>query len=212
MGKMDIGHEGDLYWIHGKNKGYTSFHKSKQVHIRDEYGKKTILNEKDSNKLFIGILQDIFEPFKEMNSPEIQFNMNLLNYVQSAFSYNGCFNPECTNRLGIAIRFDHLLELFIDFLNENREVFLQIGGPIENTFDPDEEEEVEEYSDPLTDIVFPKLKIEKIPYCKYCVGQRYIQYNNKKKRFYRYKCPRCVGLGLDMESLEKYRVNIKSST
>ena len=29
---------------------------------------------------------------------------------------------------------------------------------------------------------------------------------HKKKRFYRVKCPRCGGLGMDLERLEKYRI------
>ena len=61
MGKEDHSPKGDLYWFHGKDKGYTSFHVSKQVHYTDKDGKRTIINKIGSIKFLIEILKGIFK-------------------------------------------------------------------------------------------------------------------------------------------------------
>jgi hypothetical protein len=51
------------------------------------------------------------------------------------------------------------------------------------------------------------MNIEKIPECNYCNDKNRIMYNKKKKEYYWKKCPRCGGLGFDLEYLEKYKVD-----
>lgn len=205
MGKMDQCPEGDWVWGFGVSGEHITFHISGEVHYIDENGNKTILNKKGSLKLFYTIFKNIFEAFKYMVSPERKFHINLLKHVQPAIKNKGCFEPNCKNRVGMAIKFDELLELLTQYMNENKKTYFQIGGSVENTFDPDEDEE-DEYRDVFTDIVFPKLNIEKIPNCNFCIGKKYIQYNKKKNKFFLRNCPRCGGLGFELEELEKYKV------
>jgi hypothetical protein len=101
--------------------------------------------------------------------------------------------------------------LFTEFINDNKKTLIQILGPIDTSYDSELEyyEDDEENTNEFSQILDSKLDIEEIPECKYCIKKKYIQYNKKKKMFYWVKCPRCGGLGMDLEALEKYRFDLK---
>jgi hypothetical protein len=211
IGSVKQGSEGDSYWGLGEKGEHLSFHKSGQVHYKDENRNLVLLNEPGSIKLYIEMYEPMFELFKDMNSPEKKFILNLIKHLEPSIKVNGCFDPICRNRLGMAIKFDELLELLTQYLNENKKQCFQIFGPIENEYDPneDEEEDEPEHNNKLTNVIFPHMDIEKISECKYCIGKKYIQYDKKKRKFYWVKCPRCGGIGLDVGRLEEYRSNCK---
>jgi hypothetical protein len=209
IGSVKQGSEGDSYWGLGAKGEHLSFHKSGQVHYKDENRNLVLLNEPGSIKLYIEMYKPVFNLFKEMNSPERKLTLNLLKHLEPSIKVNGCFDPNCKNRFGIAIQFDKLLELLTQYLNDNKKQWIQVFGPIYNEYDPDEDDEEDEteHNNKLTNVIFPHMDIEKISECEYCIGKKYIQYNKKKKKFFWVKCPRCGGLGLELERLEEYKVN-----
>lgn len=202
MGKEDHSPRGDIYWFFGKDKGYISFHPSKKIHYTDENKKRTTLNEIGSNKLYYKVIKNLFEPFNDLTNSESEFWLNLGKFIDSSVCFDGCFNLDCKNRAGWAFNFDKLMELTVEYFNKYKEQFFQIFGPIENTFDPEEIEE-ENNENNSFNVILASLKIEKIPECQYCIDKNKIQF--KKKRFVWVKCPRCGGLGLELEKLEEYK-------
>ena len=201
IGNIDSSPEGDVYFGLGKKGEHISFHNSFEVHYIDQNGEKTIINEEDSSKLFVDILNNFTEPFQDLNTPQKKLIIKLLNHLQPAFSFDGCFNPNCKNKGGLAIRFDVLIELSVEYLNTHKKTVLQVLGlPIDEN---DYEEEEDDDGGPF-DKIFSGLDIGKIPKCVYCQNKRVIQYKNKK--FEWLKCPRCNGLGFDLDYLKKYKI------
>jgi len=203
MGKMDQSPKGDLVWGFGEKGEHITFHNSRQIHYKDENGNYILLNKPGSLKLLIESYKPIFEPFQEINTTERKFIINLLKHNQPAFRTNGCFDPNCKNRAGEALDFNEIMNLTVEYLNNNNKIFFQIEGKIEKTYDPQEIED-ENNDDDIWNTIMIKSKLEKIPECKICIGKNKIQY--KKRKFIWIKCPRCGGLGLDLEKLEKYKV------
>lgn len=200
FGNIHTGPKGDLYIGFGKGGEHFSFHSSLQVNYTDPDGVKTILNKRGDSKFYKDTLKNTFEPYQELNVPQRNLMIKLLKHIQPAFSPEGCFNSNCKNKGGLAIKFDELIERTLKFLNTQKETFLQLYGI------PDSENQYEEEDDENNsiDTIFPTLNIEKVPECEYCENKEKIRYINEK--FQWIKCPQCQGLGYDLEYLTKYKI------
>ncbi len=201
FGKVHIAKEGDIYYSIGDSEkgGHISQHKSGEIHYREKNGEEIKLSNEDIFQPLIDNLNQL----KDMTSTERKFVIKMLKVINAIKRYDGCFYANCNNKFGMAINFDVLRIEYIEFMNKYKKMAKQILGEILDK-DEDEDEDYNE-NDKLSQIL-NKMKIEKIPECKYCKDKSRIYY--KKKKYIWKKCPRCKGLGFDLDYLGKYRVDL----
>jgi hypothetical protein len=199
-GKFSHSKNGDIYYSIGDREkgGHISLHKSGEKHYRENDGLTVPLTNED---LFYHIIEDL-KQLNEMTTPERKFVNNMRKRIDAFRKYNGCFNPNCKNRLGIAVNFDILQKDYIDYVNKHQKIVKQIWGEI---LDKNEEEDII-VNDKLSYII-NKMDIEEIPKCKFCKNKSRITYNKTKKKYEWKKCPRCGGAGFDLEYLDQFRVD-----
>ena len=199
-GKFDQSKNGDVYITTGDEEkgGHISLHKSGEKHYRENDGKTIPLTDEDLLQYIIDDLKQL----SEMTVPERKFVINMRETIKGVRRFGGCFDLNCRNKMGAVIDFDVLKEDYIDYLNKHRKIVHQIWGETFNKVE-DEEDDFEE-NEKISQIT-DKMKVERIPECKYCKDKPRIM--EKKKKYIWKKCPRCGGLGFDLEYLEKYRIN-----
>lgn len=199
--KIENKKSGEQYLIPNNPHGnHFSFHKSGQIHFKDLKNKKRIpIHRSDiTNPIIESIdqVKDVFQIIQEgKNDPDLQkallFILRFLDCI-----HFGCEKENCMNRNGISFDIDSLIELLLDYLNNEGMSFIDEDEDLEENKNDEETIFYQIFNDYLPDVSDIQ--------CPYCKSRPLIHKSHGK--FKMRTCEFCKGYGIDFEEIEHYMV------
>jgi len=203
--KIENKKSGEQYLIPNNPHGnHFSFHKSGQIHFKDlENNIKIPIKRSDIMNPIIKSADNVKDTFQSIqeykNDPDMQkallFILKFLDCI-----HFGCEYMDCMNKEGISFNIDSLIQLLIDYSNEEGKSAI---------YEDEEDNENDEYYND-EESTFYKIFNEYLPElsdikCKYCASRPLIHRTHRKYKMR--TCEYCGGYGIDFHKLNDYQVH-----